>query len=169
MEYVDVVNEMDEIVGTVSKQEAHEKGLLHRTIIAEVLDDQGNWTLVKQSADRQDPGKFVSPVGGHVTAGENEEKALKREVLEEYGLTGDYPFKLIGKKIFYREVRGHKENHLFVLYEIHSNESPVLNEEAVDFEKFSRENLIKALKETPEKFGQAFKFVMENFYNVEGL
>lgn len=164
MEYVDVVNENDEVMETVSKQEAHEKGLLHRTVIAEVIDKDGNWTLVEQSSDRQDAGQYVSPIGGHVTTGESEDEALKREAEEEYGLKGDYPFKLIGKKIFNREIRGRKENHLFVVYEIYSDENPILSEEAVSYMKYSRPELQRAMDKTPERFGAAFKFVMENFF-----
>ena len=63
MEYVDIVNENDDIIGSVSKQEAHEKGLLHRTVISEVINTEGKWTLVKQSSDRQDAGQYVSPIG----------------------------------------------------------------------------------------------------------
>ncbi len=169
MEYVDVVNENDEVVGTVSKQEAHEKGLLHRTVIAEIIDSENRWTLVEQSGDRQDPGQFVSPVGGHVTAGESEDTALKREALEEFGLTHDFEFKLVGKKIYNREVKGRKENHLFIVYEIRTDAMPVLNEESVGFEKFSKQELDLALKNTPEKFGSPFRFIFETFSDTLGL
>lgn len=163
MEQVDIVNEQDVVVDTVSKQEAHEKGLLHRTVIAEIINSKGEWTLVQQSSDRQDAGQFVSPVGGHVEAGETEDEAIKREANEEFGLV-DFEFKLIGKKIFYREVKGRKENHYFVLYEIFSDQEPVLNEESVGFQRFSKVQLAKELKETPEKFGNAFHFVISTFY-----
>ncbi|KKU44213.1 MAG: NUDIX hydrolase [Parcubacteria group bacterium GW2011_GWA2_46_7] len=103
-EPVDIVDEKDEVVGTTFKHQAHREGLLHRTVIAEVIGTDGKWTLIKQASDRQDAGQFVSPIGGHVAAGELEKDALKREANEEYGLDGDISFKLIGKKIFSREV-----------------------------------------------------------------
>ena len=115
-EQVDIVNQNDEVVGTTSKQKAHQGGLLHRTVIAEIIGSDGKWTLVKQSSDRQDPGQFVSPIGGHVTAGETEEEAIKREAKEEYGLEGDFTLKFIGKTIFNREVKNRKENNFFILY-----------------------------------------------------
>ncbi len=158
-----MVNEQDEVIDTVSKQEAHEKGLLHRTVIAEIINTRGEFVLVQQSSDRQDAGQFVSPVGGHVEAGESEEEAIKREANEEFGLA-EVTCKLIGKEIFYREVKGRKENHYFVLYEIHSDAIPILNEESVGFEYFSREKLAQEIKTKPTKFGDAFIFVIKTFY-----
>lgn len=163
MEYVDIVNKLDEVVGKASKQKAHERGLLHRTVIAEVIGADGKWTLVQQSTDRQDAGQFVSPVGGHVESGETEELALRREAREEYGLAGIH-YRLVGKKIFSREVLNRKENHYFILYEIYSDEKPVLNHESVGYERFSNDQLRKELKKNPQKFGDAFRFVVATFY-----
>src|SRR5687767_9284467 len=98
-ELVDIVDSECTVLSCATKSEAHQKGLLHRTVIAEVRDSKGNWILVQQSADRQDAGQYVSPVGGHVRAGESDEDALKRETLEEIGLT-DFDFVPVGKLIY---------------------------------------------------------------------
>ena len=164
MEYVDIVNENDEIIGRASKQEAHEKGLLHKTVVSEVINSEGKWTLVKQSSARQDAGQYVSPIGGHVKSGESEDEALKREAEEEYGLKDIFKFQLKGKKIFNREVLGRKENHYFTLYEIYTDKKPILNEESVGYEMFSPDELRTALKEDPSKFGAAFHFIVQTFY-----
>lgn len=162
-ERVDIVDEECTVLFSISKVDAHAKGLLHRTVIAEIRDSKGNWVLVKQAADRQDAGQYVSPVGGHVQAGETEEEALRREALEEVGFT-DFKYKLVGRVIFNREVLGRKENHYFILYEIESDERLILGEEAVDFELFSTEELSRQLKNDPKKFGDAFYFVLKTFY-----
>ena len=162
-EQVDIVDEECNVLFSTSKADAHAKGLLHRTVIAEIRDSKGNWILVKQASDRQDAGQYVSPVGGHVQVGETEEGALKREALEEVGFT-DFKYKLVGRAIFYREVLGRKENHYFVLFEIESDEKFVLGEEAVDFEFFSEAELAKQLIDNPKKFGNAFFFVLKTFY-----
>lgn len=163
-ELVDIVNDNDEVIGQISKHQAHEQGVLHRTVIAEIIDSTGNWTLVKQAADRQDAGQLVSPVGGHVRAGEAIDEALKREAAEEFGLTGEFRYRLIGKKIFNRVVKSRKENHYFIIYEIFTDQAPKLNAEAVAFEKFSLKQLKQAIKHNPQKFGEAFFFVTKNFY-----
>lgn len=163
MEIVDIINEQNKVLYQTSKDEAHQNGLLHRCIIAEVIDSKGNWTLVKQANNRQDAGQFVSPVGGHIKAGENEIDALTRETFEELGLS-NFTHKYIGRAILNRQVIGRKENHLFILYEIYTDQSPKLNHESVGFEKFSLDQIRKELLSNPIKFGQAFHFVMERFY-----
>jgi len=163
-EQIDIVNEQNEIIGKTSKRDAHEKGLLHKTVIAEVIETDGTWTLGKQASDRQDAGQYVSPVGGHVQSGETDEDALRREAYEEYGLSGIFLFRYVGKKIFNREVRGRKENHYFILYEIITDEKPILNNESVDFKRFSREELKKGFAENPKQFGDAFHFIVQTFY-----
>lgn len=163
MEEVDVVDKDDKVIDKVTKQEAHEKGLLHRTVISEVRDSKGRWLFVKQASDRQDAGQYVSPVGGHVTAGETEDEALKREAFEELRLK-DFTFKLVGKVIFNRFVRGRQENHYFILYEIDSDAEPVLNHESESYQYLTEDELKKELKEHPKQFGDAFHVLVKEFY-----
>lgn len=79
-EQVDIVDENNTVLYQTSKQEAHEKGLLHQCVIAEVVNKNGEMLLVKQSVTKQEPGKYVSPMGGHVRSGETLDDALKREM-----------------------------------------------------------------------------------------
>ena len=162
-EMVDIVDESDVVLYQVPKREAHEKGLLHRTTISEIIDSQGRWIMVKQAVDKQDAEQYVSPVGGHVTAGETEDEGLKREAMEECGLK-NFKFKFVGKKIFNRTILNRKENHYFIQYEIYSDEAIILNEESVNYKFFTTKEMKDALKTTPEIFGAAFHFVVKTFY-----
>src|SRR3989338_3426045 len=101
-EPVDIVDENENFLEIVTKGLAHEKGLLHKTVISQIINSKGEWLLVKQSSARQDAGQYVSPVGGHVTSGETNDEALKRESMEEVGFTDDFKYELVGKKIFDR-------------------------------------------------------------------
>ena len=83
MEQVDIIDEKGNILYQTSKQEAHERGLLHKTVVAEVINSRGEMVLIKQTSDRQDAGKIINPIGGHVSAGESNEDALKRAGIEE--------------------------------------------------------------------------------------
>ena len=160
---VDVVDENDNILHPVYKEEAHQKGLLHRTVISEIKDSAGRWVLIKQSSGKQDAGQFVSAIGGHVQAGETEEEALAREAQEETGLT-NVDYKLIGKVISKRNVLDHQENHYFILYEIYSDQNIQLNEESQECRLFTEEELRNSLKQTPAMFGTAFHLVVKTFY-----
>ena len=163
MEMVDVINEANEIISQASKEDAHTKGLLHRCVIAEVKNSRGEWLLVKQSATRQDAGQFVSPVGGHVQAGESPDHAIMRETMEELGIIPSI-CKYVGSKIFNRTTRNKQENHLFILFEIISDDMPVLNDESDSFEYFSEERIQKTSQSQSEIFGEAFTFILREFY-----
>lgn len=162
-ELVDIVDQDGNKVKVVTKREAHQDGLLHKTVISEVIDSQGRRLMIKQSKDRQDAGQYVSPMGGHVTAGETELEALKREAAEELGLT-DFKYKYVGRAIFNRNVLGRQENHLFVMYEIYSDAEPILNDESESCKYFTEEELRLELKNHPEHFGGGFHFVVKNFF-----
>ncbi len=163
LERVDIVDQNNCVLYQVSKKEAHKKGLLHRTVIAELITAKGEWILVKQASDRQDAGQYVSPVGGHVRAGESEEDALKREAKEEIGIK-DFEYKFIARGIYNRFVRDKQENHYFIVYEIYSDHTPVLNHESVGFKKFTKEQLKKRIKSHPHEFGNALVEGLRSFY-----
>lgn len=162
-EIVDIVDEQNQVIGQVGKSEAHQKGLLHRCIIAEVINVSGEWALVLQASDRQDAGQYVSPVGGHIRLGELEIAALKREAFEEMGLT-EFTYKFVGKGIYHRKVIGRDENHYFILYEIYTSQTPKINHESDSYKWFTKEELKKEYRNHPEIFGAAFHFVFKRFY-----
>ncbi len=163
-EKVDVIDENENLIKVVSKSEAHAKGLLHKTVLGQIVNSKGEWLLVKQSSTRQDAGQYVSPVGGHITSGETNEEALKREVGEEVGFTGDFKYELVGKKIFDRHVIGRHENHFFIAYKIYSDKEPIINDESDSYKYFTEDEIKKELKDNPNLFGDAFHFVVKSFF-----
>lgn len=162
-EQVDVVDNTGAVLYSTTKAETHQKGLLHKTVIAELISPTGEMTLVRQSPHKQDAGQYVSPVGGHVGAGETDEQALRREAKEEVGLEG-FEFSLKGKAIYDRKVLGRHENHYFIVYEIYTDEKPTLNDESVSYKRFTRDKLKLMLQKEPHTFGAAFHFVVKIFY-----
>lgn len=163
MEMVDEVDAENNVLRSVSKDDAHAKGLLHRTVIGEIRDSKGRYVLVKQAPDRQDPGQYVSPIGGHVRSGESDEDALRREALEETGLR-DFEFRFIGKFILNRFVRNRQENHYFIVYEIESDEDLILNHESVSYRRFAPEEIGRKLQKGSTEFGGAYVAVVHNLY-----
>jgi len=161
-EMVDIVDESGKVLRQVLKTEAHKHGWLHKCVIG-YLRDGDNWELVAQASHKQDAGQYVAPVGGHVKAGESETDALLRECEEEIG-TRNVTYKPVSEIIFHRNIIGRDENHLFIIYEILTTDKIHLNEESVSIKKFTSNELKKALVASPEKFGDAFYFVLEKFY-----
>ena len=164
MEEIDIIDDNGSVLFQVSKDEAHKKGLLHKTVIAQVFDSEKRWLLVRQAKHKQDPGKLVSPVGGHLRTKEDGLDALFREAYEELAFR-EFVHKYIGHVVHNRKVGETRENHFFVAYEIYSNTKPVLNHESTDFRYFTEEELIKELTTHPDIFGESFHVLAKTFYS----
>lgn len=160
-ELVDIVDTKGKFIEVMEKREAHKLGLLHRVVIAIVIDSRGRWLLVKQSKGKQDAGQYVAPAGGHVSAGETDIVALKREIQEELGFTEDFKYEFVSEGIFNRFTLGRQENHLFAIYKVYSDAKPILSREAESYKYFTLEELKRELKENPQIFGDAFHFGMK--------
>ena len=81
-EMVDIVDENNNVVGSASVAEAHDRGLIHRVAGVFVFTTDG--LLYLQTGNKY--GKLDLPVGGHVQQGETYRVAAKREMYEEIGL-----------------------------------------------------------------------------------
>jgi 8-oxo-dGTP pyrophosphatase MutT (NUDIX family) len=93
MEFLDIVDKNDKVIGQASKDEIYKQFLCHR--IAHVLrfNDRGEMILQKRSADVFFcPCHWSTAVGGHVQAGETYKQAALREYQEELGLVSDLKF-----------------------------------------------------------------------------
>ena len=89
-ELLDLVNEKDEVIGTMPKSEAHKNGTLHRIAVIYVENTNGE-ILVQNRVD----GYLDHSSAGHVDPGESYEEAAKRELGEELGIK-DVELKYIG-------------------------------------------------------------------------
>lgn len=162
-EQVDVVSKHNQVIKTVGKSIAHQEGLLHRIVIGETVNSKGEFCFVRQASDRQDAGQYVSPIGGHVSSGATLEQAIVRECQEECGITPS-DFEFVGQTIYNREVISRQENHYFFVYQIMTDEEPVLNHESVEYKWFSIDEIKKTLKEKLDTFGAAWHRVFKNIF-----
>lgn len=162
MEMVDIIAEDGTIGCQELKAKAHDNGWLHKIVIG-YLRSGDDWLLVRQASDKQDAGQLVAPVGGHVQASEPEISALLRESEEEIG-TSNITYRRIGSAVFHRQVIGRDENHLFIVYEIATEDSIVLGNESVSIERFTPDGLKQSILDQPQEFGEAFYFNLEKFY-----
>jgi isopentenyldiphosphate isomerase len=88
MELFDVVDEEDNVIGKASREECHENGFIHRSVMFFVFDSKGRVLVTKRTENKDFfPGYYSIVLGGHVHAGEDYEEAVVREVEEEIGLS----------------------------------------------------------------------------------
>ena len=88
-ELFEVVDESGKVLGLRRRRECHgNPALIHQAVHLLVFNRRGELFL-QQRAQTKDiqPGKWDSAVGGHVSAGEDLDTALTRELREELGVT----------------------------------------------------------------------------------
>jgi 8-oxo-dGTP pyrophosphatase MutT (NUDIX family) len=87
---VDIVDDDDQVVATVTRAEMRAGRLQHRAVSIAVLSTDGR-LLVHRRADTKDvwPGMWDLAAGGVVAAGETYEDAARRELAEELGVVAD--------------------------------------------------------------------------------
>lgn len=88
VEYFDIVNEKDEIVGKISENEQKAVKPSQLRFINIIIINNDNMIVVpKRSSNRKlFPNCYDFSVGGHVNSGENYEEAAYRELKEELGI-----------------------------------------------------------------------------------
>ena len=162
-ELVDIVDEQDRVCFQTTRVDAHARGLLHRCVIALLINPRNEWVLVEQAGHLQDAGQLTYPVGGHVLAGERPEDALRREIDEETSITA-FDARYMGKITFRRQILGRDENHLFMFHEIRSREQPRISVESVGFHAFTMDSLRVEISRNPRRFGDSFYASTRVFY-----
>ena len=87
-EWVPLVDEQGKVTGQAPRSQVHNGSkLLHPVVHLHVLNRNGSILLQKRPMNKQiQPGKWDTAVGGHISAGESLEVALKKEAFEEIGL-----------------------------------------------------------------------------------
>jgi 8-oxo-dGTP pyrophosphatase MutT (NUDIX family) len=88
-EWVDVVDERDEVVGRATRSQMRQHNLLHRNASVLCLTSNGQ-VYVHQRMHTKDvfPGLYDLFASGVVMAGESYDAAAARELSEELGVTG---------------------------------------------------------------------------------
>ena len=88
-ELVDIVDDDDRVIATVSRAEMRARRLQHRSVGIAILSSDGRLLVHRRSLTKDLwPGWWDIAAGGVVTAGETYEEAARRELAEELGITG---------------------------------------------------------------------------------
>ncbi len=151
-EWLDVVNDEDEVIGRDLKSNKSEKRFLSRNVAVYLQTKEGHFVMVQRAAHKKiEPLKFDLSACGHVQSGETYDQAARRELLEEVGVHA--PLQLIGKRRTSIPIDdGEPLEFLTSIYHGVHNGPFTINEESADLRMMTFVELQEALIETPDMF-----------------
>ncbi len=164
LEYVILVDENDQEIGTMEKQEAHEKGLLHRAFSVFVFNENKELLLQQRALTKyHSAGLWTNTCCSHPRIGETIEKAAHRRLMEEMGFDCELSTKtsFIYKAAFENGLTEHEFDHVLVGSfngEINFNPTEVKN-----FKWINLEELQIDLLQNNQNYTAWFKIIFDNF------
>jgi isopentenyl-diphosphate delta-isomerase len=164
-EKVILVDENDHAIGTMEKQEAHEKAKLHRAFSVFVFNSRGEFLLQRRALNKyHSPGLWTNTCCSHPRPGEKTEDAAIRRLREEMGLEVPLHYKtsFIYKAAFSNNLTEHEFDHV---YTGTSDAEPTINHEEVDSYKWvTMDDIKKEISASPDQFTVWFKIAMEKLF-----
>ena len=124
---VDVVDRSDKVVGSATLSECLERAILHRAVAVLVQRSDGSYLLQRRSkADLWMPGMLTLSCTGHVKQGETYQRAARRELREELGLSAR--LRLDGRMLMPKIVQGRLTEWEWVsFYQAKTDSEPVID------------------------------------------
>jgi isopentenyl-diphosphate delta-isomerase len=161
MDFVVLVDSLDNEVGIMEKLEAHEKGLLHRAFSIFLFNSKGEMLLQQRALSKyHSPGLWTNACCSHPAPNETTLEAGKRRLQEELGLSTVLveAFKFEYRASFDNSLTEHELDHVLVGY---TDEFPQLNtDEAQDYRWVRWADLLSEMALYPEKFTVWFKIIL---------
>jgi len=164
-EQVILVNENDEQIGLMPKQEAHEKAVLHRAFSVFVFNDANELMLQQRAFDKyHSPGLWTNTCCSHQRDGESNIEAGKRRLKEEMGFVTELSetTSFIYKAPFDNGLTEYEYDHILVgKY----NETPNFNiKEVASWKWMPLEEVKIDIKNNPQNYTAWFKIIFDKFY-----
>jgi isopentenyl-diphosphate delta-isomerase len=157
-EKVILVDRRDKEIGSMEKQEAHIKGLLHRAFSVFIFNDKKELLLQRRAASKyHSGGLWTNTCCSHPRLNETTLIAAKRRMVEEMGMRCELikQFDFIYKAKLDNNLYEHEFDHVFFGF---SNDTPVINpNEVEEFKYKSLTDLQDEIISNPAIYTEWFK------------
>lgn len=153
MNDVVVVNEKDEVIGTMSREQSHLDGTPHRIVVVYVENSFGQILVqVRMSGD------FDHSSAGHVDPGESYLEAARRELKEELGIE-NVELVSIGKGISKETKKDKNRTHVFEVFLCTAEPKSLQSDEVHKVFWSDPEDILKLMQDSPndEKYCGGFR------------
>jgi isopentenyl-diphosphate delta-isomerase len=159
-EYVVLVDEQDNELGTMEKLQAHREGKLHRAISVFVFNSEKKLLLQKRADGKyHSAGLWTNTCCSHPHPHENVQHAATRRLQEEMGMQCklNHVFSFTYNAKFENNLSEHEFDHVFFGI---SDATPKSHpEEVSDWKYLGLAEIEGELKQNPEQFSAWFKLI----------
>ena len=166
IEKVILVDKNDNELGTMEKQEAHVKGLLHRAFSVFIFNDKNELLLQRRAVNKyHSGGLWTNTCCSHPRQNEKTEDAAKRRLLEEMGMRSilKKQFDFVYKAKLDNNLYEHEFDHVFFGF---TNDLPIINpEEVEEYTYKTLEDIGNEMKTIPDKYTEWFKICFREVVN----
>ena len=165
LEYIDIVNDKDEVIGKILEKEQYKvKPSQLRFINIIIINDSRKILVPRRSSNRKIfPNCYDFSVGGHVNSGETYDEAAYRELYEELGIKDTKITKIV-----YFSPYNSKSNTFQTIYMLN------YNKEIKDYDKngiseifyMTVEEIKDLMNKQPELFKTDYLAVMNEVFEI---
>lgn len=161
-EVVVLVNESDEVLGTMEKMQAHVEGKLHRAFSVFIFNSKGEMLIHQRALSKyHSPGLWTNTCCSHPRPQEAYIDGANRRLMEEMGMQCELApaFKFIYKCSFDNNLIEHELDHVFTGI---SDEEPKPNKQEVHSWKYvAVEDLLRDIDDHPSLYTPWFKICLD--------
>ncbi|MDH0673829.1 MULTISPECIES: isopentenyl-diphosphate Delta-isomerase [Empedobacter] len=163
-EFVVLVDQDDQKLGLMEKQQAHVAGLLHRAFSVFVFNSKGELMIQQRAASKyHSPTLWTNTCCSHPRDNETYEQAAHRRLEEEMGFDCEleYKFNFIYKAHLENDLIEHELDHVFIGT---FDEEPKLNpDEVMAYRWVELDDLKKDMEKNPQNYTAWFKIIFEHY------
>ncbi len=165
MEILEVVDDQNQVVGVVPRDQVYSDFLNHRIVHIIVLNSKRQVALQLRSQNVSFlPRHWCTAAVGHVQSGESYEKAASRELKEELGI--DRRLKLLAEDVFvWSQEKGSKK--FIQVFLVEHDDLFSMDKNDVEKVEFFEPQEILAMLDRGEKFHPESFFILKRFINNE--
>ena len=161
-EILDLVDENDQIIGTVNRTEANsDPNLIHREVAVLLFDEKMRLVIQKRSEYKTvNPGMW-SLVAGHIPAGGDPHETAYTELAEELGLDG-VPLKFLDKRLIKYP---HETHFMYFFIGKYSGEEMNFDSAEVSAVKVVSEEEVFGMNKGTEVFNDKYYPILSDIYS----
>jgi isopentenyl-diphosphate delta-isomerase len=157
-----LVNEQDNIIGTLEKLEVHQKALLHRAVSVFIVNSKGEWIIQRRALNKyHSNGLWTNTCCSHPYPDETCHEAANRRLKEEMGLQCELKevFSFIYREQLDNNLTEHEYDHVFIGF---SDDIPVPDkQEVIGWRVLSFRDLEMEINCNPDHFTVWFRQIYQ--------